>query len=334
MLDRTLSFLVAVSLALLVWLYARSRDQEVLDSVPVPVQISLTPHQAEHYSLELGGDAVVPVTFTGPPARIRELRGVLQRNELSVAVTLTVPAERQSEARYADTVTVQARDIHAPPGVAVLVPEGRNRIPVTLHRIVEKRLPVRFDHGAEEPTGPLLIEPAVVSVRGPQEVLDRARFISTQPSMLPQPTQAALGGAAVGRVSLVTTIEDKPVKATPNRVTVRMPLQARKAYELADVPINFLTPANFSLRPQFFDERAGRRTLKLLGPSQDEPPRVYLFVDLTKGRYPPGLTHEPLQIQLPRDFSLVEDKDWQRVVSFELLQGDFVIPRGIGVLPP
>ena len=31
MIDRCLSLFVAVSLALLVWLYARSRDQEVLD---------------------------------------------------------------------------------------------------------------------------------------------------------------------------------------------------------------------------------------------------------------------------------------------------------------
>jgi hypothetical protein len=332
MLDRTISVLVALSLALLVWLYARSRDQEVLDSVPVPVQITLAPHQAEHYSLELGAEATVPVTFTGTPARIRELRAVLQRNELSVAVTVTVPPDRQGEARYADTVHIQARDIHAPPGVSVQVPEGRNLIPITLHRLVERRLPVRFDHGPEEPPGPILLEPATVLVLGPQEVLDRARFIPTQPSLLPQPTNAAIGGGAVGRVSLVTTLEDKPIKATPNRVTVRVPLAARKQYELADVPIHFLTPANFPLRPQFFDERAGKLTLKLLGPVQDEPPKVYAFVDLTKGRYPPGLTHEPLQLQLPRDFALAEAPP--RVVAFELLQGDFVIPRGIGVMQP
>src|SRR5262249_9699701 len=41
MIDRLISFLVALSLAFLVWLYARSREQESLDNVPVPVQISL-----------------------------------------------------------------------------------------------------------------------------------------------------------------------------------------------------------------------------------------------------------------------------------------------------
>ena len=40
MLDRILSSLVALSLALMVWLYLRSRDHEMLDDVPIPVQIS------------------------------------------------------------------------------------------------------------------------------------------------------------------------------------------------------------------------------------------------------------------------------------------------------
>ena len=55
MIDRILSSLVALSLALLVWLYARSRDQEILDNVTLPVQISLAEADADHYSLEVNG---------------------------------------------------------------------------------------------------------------------------------------------------------------------------------------------------------------------------------------------------------------------------------------
>ena len=47
MIDRILSVVVALSLALLVWLYARSRDQEMLDNVTVPVQVILSPRQAD-----------------------------------------------------------------------------------------------------------------------------------------------------------------------------------------------------------------------------------------------------------------------------------------------
>ena len=99
MIDRLMSLLVAVSLALLVWLYARSREQEVLDNVTVPVQVSVVPRQADHYHLELPGPAQVVVSFSGPPVRIRELQGMLQRRELHVTKTITVPGPRLSESR-------------------------------------------------------------------------------------------------------------------------------------------------------------------------------------------------------------------------------------------
>src|SRR5262245_15229118 len=102
MLDRTLSLLVAVSLALLVWLYARSRDQEILDNVPIPVHIELPPGQADQFSLEITGPSQVTVAFAGTPARIRELRRMLQRGEVQVNVTLMVPQEFQDDGRYLD----------------------------------------------------------------------------------------------------------------------------------------------------------------------------------------------------------------------------------------
>src|SRR6516165_10529816 len=97
MLDRILSALVALSLAFLVWLYARSRDLEILDNVPLPVRVALVPSQAERYALEVTGPAVVPVSFRGSPDRIHALRGMLQRGELRAAVSLTVPQDRQND---------------------------------------------------------------------------------------------------------------------------------------------------------------------------------------------------------------------------------------------
>src|SRR5688572_3716390 len=112
MLDRVLSFLVALSLAFLVWLYARSRDQEILDNMPIPVDVALSPSQADLYVLEVNGPAQVPVSFSGPPARVRELRGMLQRGELRVEMRLSVPDDRLQESRYLDTVRVEATDVH------------------------------------------------------------------------------------------------------------------------------------------------------------------------------------------------------------------------------
>ena len=69
---------------------------------------------------------------------MRELQGVLQRRELHVSLTLTVPDERLHESRYSDVIHVEPGDVHAPPGLTVTLLDGRNRIPVTLHRLVER----------------------------------------------------------------------------------------------------------------------------------------------------------------------------------------------------
>lgn len=330
MIDRLLSVLMAVCLALLVWLYTRSRDHEMLDNVTLPVEVVLAPRYAEHYHLEVTGQAQILTSFTGPVQRIRELQMMMQRKELQVVKTFNVPDERLNESRFTEAVVIEAGDLNAPPGVTPLVKQGHNRVLCTLHRLVERRLPVRFDHLRDDAPGvPVLLEPPTVLVRGPQEVLDRASHLPTQPSELPaRPLHAPANVAAIGRVPLVTDLEGREVKVTPSRVLVRVPGQARKPYELAEVPVHFLCPANFHLRPKFIDERAGKITLKLLGPVQDEPPKVYAFIDLSKGKFVSGLNHEPLQLQLPRDFQLAHDPP--RVVAFELLPGDFV-PDGLGM---
>ena len=330
MLDRILSVFVAIGLALLLWLYARSRDQEILDSVAVPVQMSLSGSQADQFSLETHGDGRVMVTFAGPPTRIRELRGILQRGEMHVEINYVVPEDRLTEGRYSDTILVEAGDLHAPTGVTPTMVDGRNRLPITIHRLVERRLPVRFDYDHDESGGGrVIIEPATVLVRGPQEVLDRAKFIPTQPAALPsRPANSPPWATAVGKVSLVEELDSRPVRVIPNRVTVRA--QARQPYELPDVPIHFLCPAGFQLRPEFWEKRSAHLSLKLWGPVQEEAPRVYAFVDLTKGRFMPGVNHEPLQLQLPKDFSLEQEP--ARVVAFELIPADF-IPSKFGTVP-
>jgi hypothetical protein len=333
MTDRILSSLVALSLALLVWLYARSRDQEILDNVTLPVQISLAPGDAEHYSLEVNGPSQAVVSFSGPADRIRDLRGEIQRNELHIDVVLPVPEAHRDEGRYSDTVAIDASRVPAPPGVTPLVAEGRNRIPVTVRHLVTRPLPVRFDALQEDPAGPVVIDPPVVLVTGPQEVLDHARAIPTLPSDLPmRPANAPPNTAAVGRVALVQELEGRPVRVEPSKVTVKAPPQLRKEYVLPDVPIHFLCPADFTLRPEFFSDRDGRVTLRAAGPVQAEAPKVFAFIDLTHGHYESGSNHEPLQVQfLQKDFQLIDDQP--RVVTFSLQPADFV-PKGFRSSPP
>jgi hypothetical protein len=69
----------------------------------------------------------------------------------------------------------------------------------------------------------------------------------------------------------------------------------------------------------------------LYGPVQDEPPRVYAYLDLTRGKFSPGVNHEPLQLQLPKDFQLAQEAP--RVIPFRLDPGDFS-PEGLGLPVP
>src|SRR5262249_27581107 len=155
---------------------------------------------------------------------------------------------------------------------------------------MERRLPVRFNHLREGPTGPLVIEPATVLVRGPREVLDRVQWISTVPSELPtRPLHAPTSVAAIGRVPILEELEGRGVKATPARVQVGVPGQARKVYELTDVRVSFLCPPSFHFRPRFSDERNSKVSLRVSGPPQEEPPKVLAFIDLTRGKFLSGL---------------------------------------------
>jgi hypothetical protein len=122
-------------------------------------------------------------------------------------------------------------------------------------------------------------------------------------------------------------------------VTVRVPPQTRKVYTVPDVPIRFLCPATFQFRPEFYDDRSSRVSLRLQGPVQEDAPRVHLYVDLTVGRFNSGKQNEPLQIQLPKDFVLLDEIP--RVVSFDLQPGDSplsgtadLIPKRPGSAPP
>jgi hypothetical protein len=308
--DRLNSAIIAVILGGLVWLYARSRDQETLDNMPIPVQIQVAPGQAEHYDLEVTGPSQVLVSFSGTPSRMRELRHQIQAGELVVRLSLTVPEDRQQESRYLDTARVSSADIHVPPGVRAMVVEGQSRIPVTLRRLVERRLPVQLDYVHEDRLGRASIEPDTVLVRGPQDILDRVRTIPTQACTRAPPADNASLEAreAVTLVPLVRELDGRPVRTTPSSVTARLTFRPRqKMYDLVDVPVQFLCPANFTLRPKWEDDRSSKISLRLTGPAGMEPPQAVVYIDLSGRKFDPGFyADEVFRLQLPKDFQLAQ----------------------------
>jgi len=191
---------------------------------------------------------------------------------------------------------------------------------VTLRRMVERQLPVLFDHAFQERIGQVALEPATVTVRGPQEVLDHVRAIPTQRyTHLPAREPGSRPDAfMVESIPLVAEMEGRRIRALPDSVKAHISVQPRqKNYELSDVPVEFLCPANFPLKPLFRDERAGKITLRLVGPFGEEAPTVTAFIDLGGRKWEPGLYEEPLKLQLPKDFQLAQSPP--RLVAFQLV---------------
>ena len=314
-------------LAFLVWLYARSRDQDTLDNVPIFVDIAVAPGQAEQYELEVRGPAQIPVSFTGPPSRIREVRARLQNGEVRASLTVPVPDAHANESRYSETVRVLSRHIHAPPGTKPTVVEGQNRIPITLHRLVERRLPVRLEHTGEGRITQVAVDPPHVLVRGPQELLDRMRSAPTQSYTVADANEMATGPQTIitRPIPLMDRVDGRRITVNPKTVVARLTLQpAQKLYVLDDVPVQFLCPPGFALRPQFGDERGGKITLRLRGPSAEDAPAVIAYVDLSSRKWAPGLYEERVRLHLPRDYHLVGDPPGP--VSFQLSTGNSAGP--------
>lgn len=304
-----LEIVVALCLAFLAWLYTRSRDQEILDQVPIPVQVQLAPAYATNYDLEVGGSGRTAVSFTGPPSRIRELRRKLQRGLVQVALKINVPDELQNESSYRDSLHVAGNDVPVPPGVVAVVAEEGAVIPYTVRRLTERHLPVRLDYAGESRITQVKVEPATVVVRGPKDILDRLWSISTQPYALPMSPEVSAGNAHIrGQISLITELEGRPLQTTPKSVAFNFRVRARqKSYDLTSVPVQFLCPANLPFKPSFAADQPGRVNLRVQGPAGDETPPVTAYIDLTSGNFSRGRNLEPIRLQLPKEFQLAQE---------------------------
>ena len=310
--------LVALSLAFLCWLYARSRYQETLDEVLIPVHVRLADGDQGRHDVEISGMGRVPVSFSGPPSRIRELREQLQRGDVQIRQLISVPEEKQNDGSFRETLRLDPGDVPVPPGVSVCLCEGRNTVPVTVHRIVERLLPVRVESVGEARISQVKTEPATVLVRGPQEVLDQIRAIPTQPYALPPAPETATPADSLlkAEVGLVKDVDGRAIQCSPATVAFRFRVHPRqKTYELADVPISFLCPVNFPWQPRL-QAVTDKIAVRVIGPALDETPQVQAYIDLTHGAFEGGRNKEPLRFLLPKDFQLATEGP--RLVTFTL----------------
>ena len=230
---------------------------------------------------------------------------------MQVAVAVSVPPEHRQELRFSDSVRIDASEIHAPPGVTPLIVEGRNRIPIVLRRLGQRRLIVRLDPAPDDRVAQVVVEPGAVMVRGPKVILDNLRNIPTQPLLLPAASETAPDKESVvsASVAMVRELEGRPVATLPAEVGVRLTLRPQeKVYELKGLPIRCLCPSDFGFQVEFVSGSSKTISLRLRGPADKVPEGVVAYLDLSQSKYRAGAYgDEQLRLQLPKDFTLAQD---------------------------
>ena len=299
--------LVAWCLAFIVWMYMHSRVHQAVEHVQIPLSVQLLPSQRDHFMLELPNVPKATVTFSGPSSRMREFKKKLYHGQVQAVVQYTVPEDKLKESTFCDVSNIEGAKLAVPPGIMVEWHDANLTIPVTVHRLVERTLPVKLDFTGDVRISNVKIEPATVTVRGPKVVLDRAQALSTLPFELsvpaeedPKETQAREG------VDLATELDGRAVQVTPSQVHLKCKVMPRKKiYEVTDLPIRFAIPDRFPWQAHFA-ETGGKISLRIIGPALEEVPRVRAYIDLAQEVFGRGRNVSPVRLELPKDFELVE----------------------------
>src|SRR5262249_37391285 len=91
--------------------------------------------------------------------------------------------------RHPGGIPLQADHIPVPPGVVAVLPDQGGTIPYTVHRLVERHLPVHLEYIGDARITQVKIDPPTVVVRGPKDIVDRMWTINTQACALPAPPE-------------------------------------------------------------------------------------------------------------------------------------------------
>ncbi|MFT3879244.1 MAG: YbbR-like domain-containing protein [Gemmatales bacterium] len=280
--------IIALGLAFLVWVYLRSRDQEV-QSYPIPIEVSIDPQQADRYSFDSKPEnQTVRVKFFGLPSRLREVKDLVEGHNLILRKVVRVPAEvdLRQDNDYQDVVQFESNSLTLPLGVHADINPVEGRLQVKLRRMMEKTVtlqPMVTTGSAQYEVDNIRLEPATVKVFGPKSILEQTSQLlldNWQPRL---PTGLTMTEEEVtGSVRLPDKIKQESVRIVPDRVEIRARLKpALRVYEINDVPIAFLCPANFPYRPLFTADRHGAiAQLKIRGPL-NRSPEVRAYIDLT-----------------------------------------------------
>jgi hypothetical protein len=323
--------IIALGLAFLVWVYLRSRDQEV-QSYPIPIEISLDPQQLDRYSFDgKPENQTVRVKFYGLPSRLRELKDQVESRSIVLRHMVKVPVvvDQRQDNDYQEVIQFDGSSMTLPLGVHADINPVEGRLQVKLRRMMERTVDLQHNVSTGSPqylVDNVRLEPSTVKIIGPKSVLEQMNLLvldSWQPRL---PNGLTMTEEDVrGFVNLPTKIKQESIKTVPERVEISARLKpALKEYELSDVPISFLCPPNFPYRPVFTSDRLGYiAKLKVRGP-MNRTPEVKAYVDLTTKQsqnLKTGLyADEAIMLDLPEGFYLAQPQPKLSTYRLELIE--------------
>jgi hypothetical protein len=321
--------IIALGLAFLVWVYLRSRDQEV-QTYPLPLEISVAVGQSDRFVFETKPVDKVRVRFFGLPSRLREVKNMVEQDELRIRHIVKVPIEieRLGESNYKEGLQLDTSSLlNLPLGVHAEIAPADGRVAISLKRIVEKTLQLRLlpvQGNDQYELDPPRLEPGTVKVTGPKDVLENQTQIlmeGWQPKRLPLGTNFPPEDVTE-TLKIPDKIGTTTITVEPTFVKVRTRIKpALHVYEMSDVPVFFLCPARFPYRPAFTLEQHGvLKQLKIRGPL-NKTPEVRAYVDLSRlvNPKPVVYTDEPIMVDLPDGYQLVGEQPKISAFKLELL---------------
>lgn len=253
---------------------------------------------------------------------MRELRRKLYRGQIEVLINYAIPADKRKESTFTDVARLEGAIVSVPPGILVEWSDLNLTVPLTVHRIAERTLPVRLETTGDVRVSQIKVEPATVTVRGPKIVLDKAQAVASLPVEFTAPADESKNSEVSDKVDLVGELDGRVVQVTPSQVQFKCKVQSRKKiYEITNLPIRFAIPDRFPWHARF-QESGGKLSFRVVGPAGEEVPTVRAYIDLAQESFGRGRNVSPVRIELPKDFELVERRS--PVAAFFLEEREWI----------
>ena len=179
--------IIALGLAFLIWVYVRSRDQDVQNYF-MPVEVAIDPQQADRYVFEGKSELKMRVKFFGLPRQLRQVKESVDQDDLGFARSCTC----RSRSTRGWTTNIAKRCSSMPPSSwprcrRAFMRRSPRRGPgaghsEAAHREVSALKPnVTPSSSQYELEGPVRLEPANVKVTGSKSVLDAQSQLVLEP---------------------------------------------------------------------------------------------------------------------------------------------------------